>query len=48
MLGDAPETFLLALFSFMAIWLLGGFFIFHAYLIAHNQVWFLSFFLFKL
>ncbi|CAL9088498.1 unnamed protein product [Musa acuminata var. zebrina] len=37
MLGDAPETFLLALFSFMAIWLLGGFFIFHAYLIAHNQ-----------
>ncbi|THU47642.1 hypothetical protein C4D60_Mb09t17760 [Musa balbisiana] len=37
MLGDAPETFLLALFSFMAIWLVGGFFIFHAYLIALNQ-----------
>lgn len=46
MLGDAPETFLLALFSFMAIWLVGGFFIFHAYLIALNQVWFQSSFFF--
>ncbi|RWW42746.1 hypothetical protein BHE74_00051678 [Ensete ventricosum] len=37
-----PEIFLLPLFSFMAIWFMGGFLIFHVYLIALNQVWFLS------
>ncbi|WOL13003.1 hypothetical protein Cni_G21772 [Canna indica] len=37
LLEDAPETFLLALFSFMAIWFLGGIIIFHAYLISLNQ-----------
>ncbi|XP_042401493.1 probable protein S-acyltransferase 7 [Zingiber officinale] len=37
LLGDAPETFLLALFSFMVICFLGGIIIFHSYLIASNQ-----------
>lgn len=41
LLGDAPETFLLALFSFMVICFLGGIIIFHTYLIASNQASFL-------
>lgn len=47
MLRDAPETFLLALLSFMAICFLAGIIVLHSYLIALNQVfWFLSFFSF--
>ncbi|KAG6502199.1 hypothetical protein ZIOFF_042088 [Zingiber officinale] len=41
LLGDAPQTFLLALFSFMVICFLGGITIFHSYLIASNQASFL-------
>ncbi|KAF2292215.1 hypothetical protein GH714_016994 [Hevea brasiliensis] len=37
MLLNSPETLALLLFSFAAIWFLGGLAIFHAYLIAINQ-----------
>ncbi|XP_073014147.1 probable protein S-acyltransferase 1 isoform X1 [Typha latifolia] len=37
LLGCAPETFALALFSFMAIWFLGGLLVFHVYLMTLNQ-----------
>lgn len=38
MLRNCPETLALAIFSFAAIWFLGGLAIFHAYLIVTNQV----------
>ncbi|OMO93705.1 hypothetical protein CCACVL1_06373 [Corchorus capsularis] len=37
MLRNCPETLALTLFSFAAIWFLGGLVMFHSYLIAVNQ-----------